>query len=157
MFKMLEARDLTKRFSRLTVVDGVSFSIRPGEILGYLGPNGSGKSTTVKMLTGLLSPSKGELLFRGQWIAARFLNTYRAQGQLDLPAQRVQGQYWAISAVKKILLTVVIVPVSAMTVFILAGWIGLAGSFLQAVFVLLMCLVLLEALLWNWNQRFCLA
>ena len=63
---MLEARHLTKRFSRLTVVDGVSFSIRPGEILGYLGPNGSGKSTTVKMLTGLLLPSEGELLFRGQ-------------------------------------------------------------------------------------------
>ena len=63
---MLEARHLTKRFSRLTVVDDVSFSIRPGEILGYLGPNGSGKSTTVKMLTGLLSPSDGELLFQGR-------------------------------------------------------------------------------------------
>lgn len=63
---MLEARHLTKRFSRISVVDDVSFSIRPGEILGYLGPNGSGKSTTVKMLTGLLSPSDGELLFRGR-------------------------------------------------------------------------------------------
>ena len=64
----------------------------------------------------------------------------------------VQGRYWAISAVEKILLTVVVVPVSAMTVLFLAGWIGLAGAFLQAVFVLLMCLVLLEALLWNWNR-----
>lgn len=51
---MLEVLHLTKRFSRIAVVDDVSFSIRPGEILGYLGPNGSGKSTTVKMLNGLL-------------------------------------------------------------------------------------------------------
>lgn len=63
---MLEARHLTKRFSGITVVDDVSFSIHPGEILGYLGPNGSGKSTTVKMLTGLLSPSAGDLLFQGR-------------------------------------------------------------------------------------------
>jgi ABC-2 type transport system ATP-binding protein len=63
---MLEARHLTKRFSRLTVVDDVSFAIRPGEILGYLGPNGSGKSTTVKILTGLLTASEGDLFFRSQ-------------------------------------------------------------------------------------------
>jgi ABC-2 type transport system ATP-binding protein len=63
---MLEVRHLTKRFSRLTVVDDVSFSILPGQILGYLGPNGSGKSTTVKMLTGLLTPSEGDLFFRNQ-------------------------------------------------------------------------------------------
>jgi ABC-2 type transport system ATP-binding protein len=63
---MLEARHLTKRFSRLTAVNDVSFSILPGQILGYLGPNGSGKSTTVKMLTGLLTPSEGYLIFRNQ-------------------------------------------------------------------------------------------
>lgn len=63
---MLEARHLTKRFSGIPAVDDVSFSIRPGEILGYLGPNGSGKSTTVKMLTGLLPPSDGQLLFCGK-------------------------------------------------------------------------------------------
>ena len=63
---MLEVRQLTKRFRRLAVVDNVSFTIRPGEILGYLGPNGSGKSTTVKMLTGLLPPSDGQVLFCNQ-------------------------------------------------------------------------------------------
>ncbi|HEX4168932.1 MAG TPA: ABC transporter ATP-binding protein [Bryobacteraceae bacterium] len=63
---MLEVRHLTKRFSRIAAVNEVSFTIRPGEILGYLGPNGSGKSTTVKMLNGLLPLSEGEILFCGQ-------------------------------------------------------------------------------------------
>ena len=60
---MLEVRALVKRFNRIPAVDGVSFTIRPGEILGYLGPNGAGKSTTVKVLTGLIEPSAGEILF----------------------------------------------------------------------------------------------
>jgi ABC-2 type transport system ATP-binding protein len=63
---MLEVRNLTKRYSAIPAVRDVSFTIRPGQILGYLGPNGSGKSTTVKMLTGLLEPSDGEILFRGE-------------------------------------------------------------------------------------------
>lgn len=63
---MLEARHLTKRYSAIAAVENVSFTIRPGQILGYLGPNGSGKSTTVKMLTGLIEPSEGEIFFRGQ-------------------------------------------------------------------------------------------
>lgn len=63
---MLEVKGLTKRFRSSTVVDHVSFVVRSGEITGYLGPNGSGKSTTVKMLTGLLPPSKGHVLFNGR-------------------------------------------------------------------------------------------
>jgi len=63
---MLEARHLTKRYSAIAAVENVSFIIRPGQILGYLGPNGSGKSTTVKMLTGLIEPSQGEICFRGE-------------------------------------------------------------------------------------------
>lgn len=63
---MIELRGLTKEFRRLNVVDHVTFDIRPGEITGYLGPNGSGKSTTVKMLTGLLEPTEGEILFNGR-------------------------------------------------------------------------------------------
>ena len=62
---ILEARRLTKRYAGLPAVNDVSFSIGPGDILGYLGPNGSGKSTTVKMLTGLLEPTTGEVRFRG--------------------------------------------------------------------------------------------
>ena len=63
---MLEALNLTKTFIGPPAVDCVSFTIRPGEILGYLGPNGAGKSTTVKMLTGLLEPTSGRVLFHGQ-------------------------------------------------------------------------------------------
>ena len=63
---MLELRHISKRFKSVSAVDEVSFSARPGEITGYLGPNGSGKSTTMKMITGLLQPTSGEILFNGQ-------------------------------------------------------------------------------------------
>lgn len=54
---MLEAIGLTKCYASLPAVSQVSFTVRPGEILGYLGPNGSGKTTTVKMITGLMEPT----------------------------------------------------------------------------------------------------
>jgi ABC-2 type transport system ATP-binding protein len=63
---MLEAVGLTKRYSGIPAVEDVNFQIRRGQILGYLGPNGSGKSTTVKMLTGLIESSAGEILFDGE-------------------------------------------------------------------------------------------
>jgi ABC-2 type transport system ATP-binding protein len=63
---MLEARSLTKCYSSVPALDNVSFSITPGEVLGYLGPNGSGKSTTVKIITGLLEPSSGSVHFNGR-------------------------------------------------------------------------------------------
>ena len=63
---MLEVRNLTKRFNGIPAVEDVSFTIRPGEILGYIGPNGAGKSTTVKMIIGLLEPSDGQILFEGE-------------------------------------------------------------------------------------------
>jgi ABC-2 type transport system ATP-binding protein len=65
---MLELRNLTKRFSGIPAVDDVSFQASPGAVTGYLGPNGSGKSTTVKMITGLLEPSAGQILWKGQII-----------------------------------------------------------------------------------------
>jgi ABC-2 type transport system ATP-binding protein len=63
---MLEVRGLTKRYAGTLAVDGVSFQIAPGEILGYVGPNGAGKSTTVKMIIGLLDPSEGTVMFQGR-------------------------------------------------------------------------------------------
>ena len=63
---MLEAVQLTKKYSGLPAVQDLSFQLRPGQVLGCLGPNGSGKSTTVKMLTGLLEPSCGVVQFDGR-------------------------------------------------------------------------------------------
>jgi len=65
---MLELTGVTKKFLGITAVDHVSFTARPGEITGYLGPNGSGKSTTLKMITGLMEPSGGEIRFNGKRI-----------------------------------------------------------------------------------------
>jgi len=62
---MLELRGVIKRYRGIPVVDGVSFTAARGEVTGYLGPNGSGKSTTLKMITGLIEPSDGEILFDG--------------------------------------------------------------------------------------------
>jgi ABC-2 type transport system ATP-binding protein len=73
---MLEAVHLTKRYASIPAVQDLSFSLRPGQVLGCLGPNGSGKSTTVKMLTGLLVPSRGIVHFNGRSIQDD-LNTYR--------------------------------------------------------------------------------
>ena len=64
--RMLEVRHVTKRYGAITAVRDVSFTVRPGEVLGYLGPNGSGKSTTVKMLAGLMPPSLGTIHFDGK-------------------------------------------------------------------------------------------
>jgi len=62
---LLELRNVFKRFGGFLAVNDVSFSARAGEITGYLGPNGSGKSTTLKMVTGLIEPTRGEILFEG--------------------------------------------------------------------------------------------
>lgn len=63
---MLEVCHLTKFYRSVPAVEDVNFTVGPGEILGYVGPNGSGKSTTVKMITGLLEPSAGQVLFDGK-------------------------------------------------------------------------------------------
>ena len=62
---VLEARNLTRTFGEFKAVDDASFTLSPGEIVGFLGPNGAGKTTTIKMLTGLLGPSSGEARIAG--------------------------------------------------------------------------------------------
>ena len=73
---MLTVESLSKSYSGIPAVQGVSFEIRRGEILGYLGPNGSGKSTTVKILTGLIEPTSGRVLLDGKNVR-QDLNTYK--------------------------------------------------------------------------------
>jgi ABC-2 type transport system ATP-binding protein len=63
---MLEARGLSKTYASIPAVSNLAFSLLPGQVLGCVGPNGSGKSTTVKMLIGLLEPTRGKVLFNGQ-------------------------------------------------------------------------------------------
>src|ERR1044072_3881982 len=77
---MHEVRALTKLYTGVPAVDHVSFTIQPGEILGYLGPNGAGKSTTVKMLTGLIEPTSGHILFRGEDIRSDLKSFQRRIG-----------------------------------------------------------------------------
>ncbi len=69
MGAMVEIKNLSKRFGPITAVDGVSFSVRRGEVLGFLGPNGAGKSTTMKMITGFLTPDTGSVMVGGDDIA----------------------------------------------------------------------------------------
>jgi ABC-2 type transport system ATP-binding protein len=77
---MLEVRELTKRYTTVTAIDDVSFTVKPYEVLGYLGPNGSGKSTTVNMITGLLEPTRGEVLFEGRSIQSQLIDYKRRLG-----------------------------------------------------------------------------
>jgi branched-chain amino acid transport system ATP-binding protein len=61
---VLEARDLTRRFGGLIAVNNVSFSVYQGEIFGLIGPNGAGKTTFFNLLTGLIQPSSGQMLYQ---------------------------------------------------------------------------------------------
>ena len=63
---ILETKNLTKSFGRRKAVDGLNLEIPDGSVYGFLGPNGSGKSTTIRMMTGLISPDKGEVFINGQ-------------------------------------------------------------------------------------------
>ncbi|MBN2206306.1 MAG: ABC transporter ATP-binding protein [Candidatus Aminicenantes bacterium] len=62
----IDVRELTKTFGSFTAVDGISFTVGPGEIFGFLGANGAGKSTTIRMLCGLLIPTSGTALVGGR-------------------------------------------------------------------------------------------
>ena len=76
---MIEIKNLTKRFAHHTAVDGLSFQVQQGEVLGFLGPNGAGKSTTMKMLTGFLAPTSGTASILGFDIQS---DTLKAQQQI---------------------------------------------------------------------------
>ena len=66
---LLEMQNLTRRFGGLVATDDVSLSVYQGEILGIIGPNGAGKSTILNMLSGILAPSSGKIIFKGTNIA----------------------------------------------------------------------------------------
>jgi ABC-2 type transport system ATP-binding protein len=66
---MLELQHLYRSYRSIPAIEDVSFQVAPGEVVGFLGPNGAGKSTTVKIITGMLRPNEGRVLFEGQDIA----------------------------------------------------------------------------------------
>ena len=93
---MLHVRNLTKRYGRFTALSDVSFSIRPGEVLGLIGPNGSGKTTLFECLGGVLPLDAGSLMHEGRPLSDRERATtlfYLPDAIVPWPAQPVR---WAI-------------------------------------------------------------
>ena len=68
---VLSVRDVTKTFGAIRAVQGVSFDVHPGEILGLIGPNGSGKSTLFNCILGQYPPSSGEVFINGHSVAGK--------------------------------------------------------------------------------------
>ena len=79
---MIEIENLVKKFGSLTAVNDVSFTVNPGEVLGFLGPNGAGKSTTMKMITGFLAPTSGKIRVCGHAVVGDALEAKKELGYL---------------------------------------------------------------------------
>jgi ABC-2 type transport system ATP-binding protein len=79
---MVEVKSLVKHYGATRAVDGVSFSVNRGDILGFLGPNGAGKSTTMKMITGFLPPTSGTAVVDGHDVCVAPLEVKRRIGYL---------------------------------------------------------------------------
>jgi len=93
---MIEINNLTKRYGALLAVDNISFSVGPGEVLGFLGPNGAGKSTTMKMITGFLAPTAGKIRVCGhdvetEPLGAKTCMGYLPEGAPCYPEMTVRG------------------------------------------------------------------
>ncbi|HEU4430541.1 MAG TPA: ATP-binding cassette domain-containing protein, partial [Myxococcota bacterium] len=93
---MIEAQNIVKRYGDTVAVDGVSFSVAAGEVVGFLGPNGAGKTTTMRILTGYLPASDGTALIDGHDIFREAIAARRAIGYLPelpplYPEMDVQG------------------------------------------------------------------
>jgi len=79
---LIEIAELSKHFGPIRAVDGISFSVARGEVLGFLGPNGAGKSTTMRMVAGFLTPTSGAIKVSGFDVVARPLESKRRIGYL---------------------------------------------------------------------------
>src|SRR5688572_11627271 len=79
---MIRIENLVKAFGAKRAVDGVSFAVERGEVLGFLGPNGAGKSTTMRMITGFMPPSAGKVTIGGHDVAESPIEAKRLIGYL---------------------------------------------------------------------------
>jgi len=79
---MIECQSLTKRYGQLVAVDDLSFTVTPGEVLGFLGPNGAGKTTTMRIIAGFLPASSGRALVCGYDIETQALEAKKRMGYL---------------------------------------------------------------------------
>ena len=91
---MLELRDLARRYGEVVALDGVSFSVEPGQLFGFVGPNGAGKTTAMRIVLGVLAADRGEVLWRGERVApeTRSRFGYMPEERGLYPKMRVRDQ-----------------------------------------------------------------
>ncbi len=104
---MIEVQNLTKRYRERSAIEGLSFSVNEGELLGFLGPNGAGKSTTMKILTGFLPPSAGTAKVAGFDVFENPLEVKRRIGYLPetpplYPEMTVRGYLKFVASLKRL-------------------------------------------------------
>ena len=68
---MIELKNVTKKYGKFTAIDNMSFKIEKGEIVGFLGQNGAGKTTTMKLITGLIDPTEGNIYINNEKISSK--------------------------------------------------------------------------------------
>ena len=79
---IISLQNVTKRIGRTTIIDDLTFDVPQGEIFGFLGPNGAGKTTTIRMIVGLMSTTKGQILIKGKNIKTEFEQAIRHVGAI---------------------------------------------------------------------------
>ena len=91
---MLELSDLARRYGDVIALDGVSFSVEPGQLFGFVGPNGAGKTTAMRIVLGVLRPDRGEVRWRGRPVDAETRSRfgYMPEERGLYPKMRVRDQ-----------------------------------------------------------------
>jgi ABC-2 type transport system ATP-binding protein len=91
---MIEVDRLSKRYGRVTAVDGLSFTVRPGHVTGFLGPNGAGKTTTMRVILGLDEPTSGSVLVAGRRYRTMIRPLHQVGSLLDATAVHGARTAW---------------------------------------------------------------